>query len=156
MKLLLAALLLLAPLPAAARDREPIIDMHLHALGADAQGPPPLAMCTPAVRMPVWDPRGPYAETFMERLKRPACPDPIWSPATDEALMRESLAVLDMLNIFAVASGTAERVEAWRKARPQRIIPGLIFQMEPAITPAAVRALHSAGRLAVFGEVTTQ
>lgn len=156
MKSLLAALLVLAPSPLAARDREPIIDMHLHALHADEQGPPPLAMCTPIVEMPVWDPRGPYAEIFMERLKHPPCPDPVWSPATDEALMRESLAAMDKLNIIGVASGPAERVAAWRKARPQRIIPALSFQMEPDVTPEAVRALHAAGDLAVLGEVTTQ
>jgi len=156
MKILLAAMLVVTPPAAAARDREPIIDMHLHALHADEQGPPPLAMCTPIVQMPVWDPSGAYADTFLERLKRPPCPDPVWSPTTDEALMRESLAALEKLNIFAVASGPAERVAAWRKARPERIIPGLAFQLEPGITPAAVRALHAAGDLKVFGEVTTQ
>ena len=156
MKFLLAAMLAVTPLPGAAQDREPIIDMHLHAIHADAQGPPPLAMCTPIVRMPVWEQRGPYGDTFMKRLKDPPCPDPIWSPTTDEALMRESLAALDRLNIIAVASGPAERVAAWRKARPDRIIPALAFQLEPAITPAAVRALHAAGDLEVFGEVTTQ
>lgn len=156
MRVLLAALLFLAALPAAARDREPIIDMHLHALAANAQGPPPLAMCTPVAQMPVWDPSGPYGDIFMKRLKRPPCPDPIWSPTTDEGLMRESLAVLDKLNIIAVASGSPERVAAWRKAAPDRIIPGLLFQLEPGMTPAAVRSLHSAGNLAVFGEVTTQ
>jgi predicted TIM-barrel fold metal-dependent hydrolase len=156
MKSLLAALLILSASPVVARDREPIIDMHLHALHADEQGPPPLAMCTPIVQMPVWDQRGAYADTFLERLKHPPCPDPVWSPVTDEALMRESLEAMDRLNIIGVASGPAERVAAWRKARPERIIPALAFQLEPGVTPAAVRALHAAGALEVFGEVTTQ
>jgi predicted TIM-barrel fold metal-dependent hydrolase len=156
MKPILAALLLVTASPLAAKDREPILDMHLHALHADEQGPPPLAMCTPIAAMPAWDPSAPYADTFLERLKRPPCPDPVWSPATDEALMRESLAAMDRLNIIGVASGTAERVAAWRKARPDRIIPALAFQLEPELTPAAVRALHTAGELAVFGELTTQ
>jgi predicted TIM-barrel fold metal-dependent hydrolase len=157
MKLCLAAcLLVLSPSTLLAQDREPIIDMHLHALHADEQGPPPLAMCTPIVEMPVWDPRGPYADIFLERLKHPPCADPVWSPATDEALMRETLEALDKLNIIAVASGPAERVETWRRARPQRIIPALEFQLEPEMTPVAVRALHSAGKLQVFGEITTQ
>jgi predicted TIM-barrel fold metal-dependent hydrolase len=156
MKILLAALLVATPLAVAAKGREPIIDMHLHALHADAQGPPPLAMCTPIVAMPVWDQRGPYADTFLERLKHPPCPDPVWSPATDEALMRESLAALDKLNIIAVASGPAERVAAWRKARPKRIIAGLEFQLQSGVTPAAVRALHASGEIEVLGEVTTQ
>lgn len=37
---------LLAPV-ALSQAREPIIDMHLHALHADAQGPPPMSMCAP-------------------------------------------------------------------------------------------------------------
>lgn len=156
MKPLLAALLLLSPAPLAAQGREPILDMHLHAIRADEQGPPPLAMCAPIARMPVWDQSGAYAHTFLERLKRPPCPDPVWSPLTDEALMRESLEAMDRLNIIGVASGPAERVAAWRKARPERIIPALAFQLEPEVTPAAVRSLHAAGDLAVFGEVTTQ
>ncbi|HEX8620563.1 MAG TPA: amidohydrolase family protein [Allosphingosinicella sp.] len=156
MKPLLAFLLLVSAAPLAARDREPILDMHLHALHADEQGPPPLAMCTPIASMPVWDQRGAYADTFLERLKKPPCPDPVWSPLTDEALMRESLEAMDRLNIVGVASGPAERVAAWRKARPDRIIPALSFQLEPELTPAAVRALHASGALAVFGEVTTQ
>jgi hypothetical protein len=156
MKPFLAALLILSASPLAARDREPILDMHLHAMHADQQGPPPLAMCTPVLRMPVWDQREAYADTFNERLKRPPCADPVWSPITDEALMRESLEAMERLNIIGVASGPAERVAAWRKARPERIIPGLSFQLQPELTPAAVRALHSSGALAVFGEVTTQ
>jgi uncharacterized protein len=37
---------LLAP-DALSQTREPIIDMHLHALRANDQGPPPMGMCTP-------------------------------------------------------------------------------------------------------------
>ena len=50
-------LLLLAVLPAQAQP--PVIDMHLHALAADSQGPPPLAMCTPIEPFRAWDPAGP-------------------------------------------------------------------------------------------------
>ena len=48
-----------------AQDRLPIIDMHLHAMAADAQGPPPLAMCTSPATYPAWDPAMPYGATFM-------------------------------------------------------------------------------------------
>ena len=47
-----------------AQDRLPIIDVHVHALGADAQGPPPLGMCTPIKEFPTWDPAQPYGATF--------------------------------------------------------------------------------------------
>jgi predicted TIM-barrel fold metal-dependent hydrolase len=156
MKALLALALLALAGAAQARDRPPIIDMHLHALHAGDQGPPPMAMCTPLVEMPAWDPIGPYETVFLDRLKHPPCADPVWSPVTDEALLRETLEAMDRLNIVGVVSGPAERVAAWRKARPDRLIPGLSFQLEPEANPAALRALHAAGELAVLGEVTTQ
>ncbi|HUU33124.1 MAG TPA: hypothetical protein VMW48_03615 [Vicinamibacterales bacterium] len=44
---------------AGAQGHLPVIDMHLHALAADSQGPPPVAMCTPMAPFPVWDPARP-------------------------------------------------------------------------------------------------
>lgn len=73
-----------------AADRLPIIDMHLHALAADEQGPPPVAMCTPIEPFPAWDPHAAYGDTFMAMLKKPPCEDPVWSPTTDDELMRET------------------------------------------------------------------
>ena len=141
---------------AVAADRQPIIDVHLHALHADDQGPPPMGMCTPIAAMPVWDQREKYADEFMARFKHPPCKDPVWSPLTDDALMRETLSAMDRLNIFGVVSGTAERVAAWHKASPRRVIQGFVLTIEPGTTPATVEALHTAGALDVLGEVTTQ
>lgn len=140
-------------LPAA--TPEPIIDMHMHAYKANDQGPPPLAMCTP-ITMPVWDQRTPYAELFMTMMKHPPCKDPVWSPTTDDALMRETIAEMERLNIIAVVSGTPERVAAWRRARPARFIPGLQFRLEPDLTVERIASMRAAGELQVFGEVTTQ
>ena len=42
-------------IPLAAQQREPIIDVHMHALASDAQGPPPLGMCAPFPEYPAWD-----------------------------------------------------------------------------------------------------
>src|SRR5262245_56708916 len=64
----------------AAEQREPIIDVHMHALAANAQGPPPLAMCTPFPEYAVWDPATAYRDVFLAKLKKPTCSDPIWSP----------------------------------------------------------------------------
>lgn len=74
---------------ASADPGEPVIDVHVHAYEHTRQGPPPLAMCTP-VEMPVWDPAVPYPSTFLHLLKEPACSDPVWSPMSDEELMRAS------------------------------------------------------------------
>ena len=45
--LLALALCASATTEAQVAKREPVIDMHLHVLAPDAQGPPPLGMCTP-------------------------------------------------------------------------------------------------------------
>jgi predicted TIM-barrel fold metal-dependent hydrolase len=142
---------------ATAQDRPPILDVHLHALSADSQGPPPLAMCTPIEPMPAWDPSTPYGPTFMSLLKEPSCPDPVWSPMTDEDLMNETLEVMERINLVGVLSGSADRVAEWRRQRPDRIIPGLMFQIgEKSLSPKDLRDMHGSGELAVLGEVTNQ
>jgi predicted TIM-barrel fold metal-dependent hydrolase len=145
-------------IPVAAQPREPIIDMHMHALPADAQGPPPLAMCAPSPGYPAWDTATPYAEQFIAKLKKPACPDPIWSPATDDEVMNQTLAIAERRNIIGALSGPAARVAAWVKANPRRFIRGLEFQLGDKDTPspAALRKMHATGELQVLGEVTNQ
>lgn len=157
----LTACLLLALLaaPTAAQGRLPILDMHLHAMAADQHGPPPLAMCTP-MSFPVWDPSRPYAEAFMALAKDPPCPDPVWSPLTDEALMNETIEVMDRLNIVGVLSGLEpDRTAAWMAAAPGRFIPGLVLPFSErggGLSTDSLRSLHAAGRLAVLGEVINQ
>jgi uncharacterized protein len=136
----------------------PIIDMHMHALAADEQGPPPLGMCTPFPEYAAWDPKTSFSDQFLSGLKKPSCTDPVWSPMTDEEVMRQTLAIADRRNIIGVLSGSAERVDAWVKARPARFIPALSFQIgnSKTPTPAELRARHAAGRLKVLGEITNQ
>ena len=152
-----SVLLLLLLVPVSAQQQLPIIDMHLHALAADAQGPPPVGICTPIDPFPAWDPTGPYSATFMAMLKQPPCDDPVWSPATDEELMAQTLEVVERRNIFGVLSGTRERVATWRAAAPGRFMPGLGFQVGPdSPSPESLRALHAEGSLDVLAEVTNQ
>ena len=142
---------------AAADAPPPIIDVHLHALAADSQGPPPVAMCTPIPEFPGWDPAEPYGAAFMRMLKDPPCDDPVWSPMTEEELLEQTLAVMERLNIIGVVSGDPERVATWYAAAPQRVIPAIELRIsEVSPTPQDLRDLHAAGRLAVLGEVTTQ
>jgi|SRR5687767_4822078 len=145
-------------IPLAAQQREPIIDVHMHALAANAQGPPPLGMCTPLPEFPAWDPTTPYRDLFLATLKKPACADPIWSPTTDVELMNQTLAIVERRNIIGVLSGPAARVAAWAKADPPRFIRGLDFQLGDTDTPSpdALRAMHAKGELQVLGEVTNQ
>ena len=142
-----------------ADPRPPILDMHLHALAADAQGPPPMAMCAPFFPFPPWDPARPYHEVFMHRFKQPPCADPVWSPETDEEIMTQTTEAMERLNIFGVVSGDPDRVAAWMKAAPKRLLPGIILVPGDSRTGHPVeslRALHRDGRLAVLGEIASQ
>jgi predicted TIM-barrel fold metal-dependent hydrolase len=145
-------------IPTAAQQREPIIGMHMHALAADSQGPPPLAMCTPFPEYFAWDPATPYGDLFIAKLKKPACADPIWSPTTDDEVMNQTIEIAERRNIVGVLSGPAPRVAAWVKANPRRFIRGLSFRLsdKDAPSPAALRAMHAEGELQVLGEVTNQ
>src|SRR5687768_17378575 len=100
-------LLIFLPAPMGSQSREPIIDMHLHALAANDQGPPPLAMCTPIDPMPMWSQQRPFAEDFLELLKKPRCADPVWSPRTDAEVMSQTIDAVRRLNIFGVLGGPA-------------------------------------------------
>jgi predicted TIM-barrel fold metal-dependent hydrolase len=153
---LIAGLLLFAA-PVLSQERPPILDMHLHALPADHQGPPPLAMCTP-LRFPAWDPSTPYGATFLAMLKEPACDDPVWSPETDEEVLRRTLAVVERLNVYGVLSGTPDRVARWREAAPGRFLPGLGFNLasEDVPSPDELRGLVATGSVEVLAEVANQ
>jgi hypothetical protein len=109
---------------------QPVIDMHFHAMAADDQGPPPLAMCMSGESLPVWDQRQPWPKQFIEWLKSPACSNPVWSPKTDEELMQQSLDVLRKHDITAVTSGgRVDLIERWQAAEPTRVIPTLQFNL---------------------------
>jgi uncharacterized protein len=144
-------------IPLAGQQRDPIIDVHMHALPADSQGPPPLAMCTPAPEFAAWDPAIAFQQ-FLANFKTPPCSDPIWSPTSDDELMKQTLAIAERRNVIGVLSGPAARVAAWVKANPRRFIRGLTFQLGEKDTPspAELRAMHARGELAVFGEVANQ
>lgn len=158
MAVVVGAVVFVGSPPPRQAQTQPIIDMHMHALAADEQGPPPLGMCTPFPEFPAWDPQAPYPELFLAKFKKPACADPVWSPLTDDELMTQTLAIADRRNIVGVLSGQAPRVDAWLKARPDRFIPALSFQLGAAATPSvdALRVRHAAGKLKVLGEITNQ
>lgn len=171
-RLLLAAALFLTPAPALAQGpaRLPVLDMHMHARTAAHYGPPPLPLCAPVERMPVWaDQRIPFGEA-LEKMPAP-CREPLWSAESDEQVLRQTVAMMERYNIVGVLGGTPELVAAWRSAAPGRFIPGLDFRLDAAtgtadaagsgapyqpISPDSMRALHRSGALAVLGEVLNQ
>jgi hypothetical protein len=146
---------LFAPLAAAGKP-SPIIDMHLHALHAADQGPPPVIICAPYDQIPLRDPRWSTDQYFTEFFKKPNCRRPLTSAPDDDTLRLRSLAYLGKLNITAVASGPADLVEEWRRAAPDRILPALSFGVADLPTIDSLRVLHKAGRLAVLGEIGSE
>lgn len=154
-----AAVLLLgvAAAPAAQTPPLPVIDMHLHALPADAQGPPPLALCPGRLQAPAWDQRQAWPEMFGALLKNPPCPNPVWSPTTDDELRAQTVAVLNRRNVIALAGGAPALVAAWRATAPNRIMPAVSLQVGPdALSVSVIRELHAKGQVAAIAEVTNQ
>jgi hypothetical protein len=154
--LLAAVVALVLPLEAQTPP-PPIIDMHLHALEADAQGPPPMGMCPGSTAgFPAMLHGRPWAETFMEQFKKPSCAKPIWSPTTARELMDRTFAVMKRRNVYGVTSGSL--TDQWKQASPDRIIPSLEFELgaPKALSPDAVRAALKSGRYRAFGEVSNQ
>ncbi len=99
--LLCASATLAFPQQSATPQRQPIIDMHIHAFGWDHQGNPP--------------PPNPLTGKV--------------PPArTDKEAMEASLAELRRYNVVrAVAGGRPDHVARWRAADPERIIGGTML-----------------------------
>lgn len=111
-----------------ARQRLPIIDMHVHAFGWDHMGnPPPPNIVTRKV---------PTART-------------------DKEFMDAVLAELKRYNIVkAVAGGPPQHVLQWHTAAPDRIIGGTIVARDfPLFDTSAFRKDVRAGRVGVMGEL---
>lgn len=151
--LIVTTALLAIPLAAAAQHASsrppPIIDMHLHALPADWFGPPPKRICTGDVTFPARDPRD---TADLDRLH--ACSAPLWSPTSDEEVMKRTLAIMERYNVVGVASGPIEVVRRWRAAAPGRIIPGLTSGGE--IPLDSIRAWAADSTIRVLGELMFQ
>jgi len=151
---ILTLLLLTAPLLVSAQKRPPIIDMHLHAHTLeeyDGGG----SVCTndQKIMFPGVDPRQPIT---LDRVL--SCPSAMKAAVSDEAVMRESLALLERYNIWAVTSGSLDRVSAWRANSPGRIIPAISFATSRPgpHTQAEFRRLFTDGKFVVFAELGAQ
>jgi uncharacterized protein len=130
----------------------PVIDMHLHAFRLDL--PPGTPACTgdQGVPVPTIDPQDEF-----DFAAFPGCDHPLLAPASDQALMDESIAELRRHDVRrAITEGAVEDVAAWRAAAPDLIVPGVAFGKSEEKSIAEMRRLHAAGQLAVFGEVYAQ
>jgi predicted TIM-barrel fold metal-dependent hydrolase len=143
---------------AAPAERPPILDVHMHSLAPDAQGPPPLGMCTPIDPFPAWDPAEGYGDVFLRVFKKPPCADPTWSAKTDAEMLTQTLEIMRRRNVFGVLSGSRSRVDAWIDADPQRFMGATSIDFDEPAAPAveALRARHAQGRLSAIAEVAAQ
>ena len=153
---------------AAAAQRLPILDMHMHAREAAHYGSTGLQLCAPVDRMPRWDQRYPL---FEAPGAPPGCTQPLVSPATDSALLQQTRAAMVRHNVVGVLGGRPELVAEWMRAAPGRFIPALDLRFDSAGRAIAataagapavpmpvdsVRALYARGAFAVLAEVMNQ
>jgi uncharacterized protein len=141
-----------------AQTSEPIIDMHLHAKHADEMGKPPLYLCAPFSMWPVKDAQE-APETYFIRVQyKPDCRSPLSSGATDDDLMRRTLAVLKSRNVtLAVTDGDLDVMEKWKDAAEGRILPAFAFDPESGKpTVNELRELVKSGRVRAFSEISSQ
>ena len=123
-----ALLLLSQALVAIANDRPPIIDMHVHAISADMDGPGSTGFCAPYLEhLPPYDGQLTPAESWMGFFEEPPCQKPFWSPTSDEDLRKESLRVMAEHNVIGVVGGSFDRVNDWHAHSPERVIKGVDF-----------------------------
>lgn len=133
----------------APKERPPVIDMHLHALPAKGWPGGPSFLC-PGMDFAAFDPKMKWnPDHFWD-----TCPNPLYPVATDEELLRQTLAVMDRYNVvLAATSGPLEYVRRYRQAAPNRIRPGLSAAIADLGTPDSLRELVRKGDIAILGEI---
>ncbi|MCO5948556.1 amidohydrolase family protein [Mucilaginibacter flavidus] len=139
----------------------PVIDMHLHAIGADDQGPPPVKVGAPFAYFGYAEPKVNYGETFIGALKTGAWNTvSISSPLTDDELKQQTLAVLKERNIYGVLSGDMTKVRQWKATLPDRIINAVYWDFgilkHDKLDVDSLTKLFKSGEFKVFGEVAIQ
>ena len=149
--------LLLAQKP----EKLPIIDMHLHALSVDDQGPPPYKMGIPFDNFGYWDPKDDYTSTFWKAMRSGS-----WdkrfaiAPLTNDSVRIQTLRVLRKNNIYAITSGDVFMVRRWHKDDSDRIINAVRWNFYVAkrdgLTVDSLQRLFKSGEFKVFGEITIQ
>lgn len=139
----------------------PIIDVHLHAQPVASYGPPGQKFCMPATtQIRAFDPGAgsSWPEEWIRRNMEPVCQTWVPQSADDEALMRETIAVLERRNIIGVISGLPEVTAKWKAAAPDRIIRGHQFNLarEAGVTPEVLGQRYDNGEFDILAEVTNQ
>lgn len=134
---------------------EPIIDMHLHAVPVDSQGPIPAFICAPYQYWPAFDPKDGNYEPLVDQ--HPPCAHPLKTPESDADLMNRTLAIMRARNVTGVASGDPATVAKWKEAGKERILVAVYFDPtsgKPSVDE--LRKLAQTTKITAFSEITTQ
>lgn len=135
---------------APSRKPLPVIDMHLHAMRADEQGPPPLKIRLPFDNWGYYNPKNDNGSAKNSTS----------SPLTDDLLRTQTLKALEDNNVYAVSSGSPELVRKWHSENPKRIINAVSWDFDTAekrgLTVDVLTKLFQSGEFKVFGEVAIQ
>lgn len=163
MRILIVLLLTILNLPGQSQPKRPlpVIDMHLHALGANDQGPAPISVGAPFRDLGINDPRDDFRKVFMQALKTNMWSDKfITSPTTDDSMRILTLAMLNKHNVYAVTSGEIQMVRAWKQKAPGRIMPAVDWtfglMQRTGLTVDSLEKLFRSGEYKVFGEISIQ
>lgn len=156
--LVLLALLALSAGAAAQGPGKPVIDMHMHAmtLGEFGKQPPDACIAAGGVDMHGIDPVKPFDFKAQATCKRM-----VPAPATDEAMIAETLRMMDRYNIVAgMLEGDPSAVAGWKAAAPGRFLLGRTFFTDgnpPEAAHAAVlEAAAKEGAVQLFAEIAPQ
>lgn len=129
--------------------------MHLHAISASLNGPPPTPICAPPTEMPYYDPSQNWIENFFAWLNNPNCENILPGAKSNEELMTLTINVLKKHNIYGITSGPF--IQDYIDNGGSRIIPALAFNFwDKELTPEKVKEILSANKFKVFAEVTIQ
>jgi predicted TIM-barrel fold metal-dependent hydrolase len=137
----------------------PILDMHMHAASPASYGGPQ-TVCTneEGVEFP---PVQPTVGATVQQTS--VCPHPLMSAADEADNSRRTAAIMERYNIYAMLDATGgtideslARMQRWQAAAHGRFIPAFDFGNLTDATPERLAALAASGRVAVFGEISTQ
>lgn len=158
MRYLIAALLVAIASPASAKRSEPIIDMHMHAWSLTEFGTEPPEACAGAdgIDMHGVDPSKPF-----DFKAQATCTHILRAPATDKAVLAETLAMMARHNIVrGVIAGDSAVIARWREATGDKFIPAANFFLDdnrpPATHAKMLEASVKRGDTRVFAEITPQ
>jgi uncharacterized protein len=134
--------------------KEPVLDVHVHAMDGEFPGVAP--MCPNTSAFIASDPK--EKEAPFGWVKQ-TCTPALYPSAPGE-YMKDVLAEMERLNVTAVTFGDPKTVQKWRDAAPARIIPGTSFSngMQPGQRVAVdeLRKVFTSGGFKVMGEIGLQ